>query len=148
MKIVTKSGHGTLFAGKMKEHTHYEQTEREELLEDIHSGSLKNKDVTFYNVGECELSWDTDYYDLGKQVKSWTEINGMVSEHAAIFDPNKPVPERPYNAAARFIPKLDNVKIISYPWMCSGSDHYSCRGSQIPFTCQTKPVGISRYKRK
>ena len=44
MKVVTKSGHGTLFAGKMKEHTHYEQTEREELLEDIASGSLKNKD--------------------------------------------------------------------------------------------------------
>lgn len=117
MKVVTKSGHGTLFAGKMKEHTHYEQTEREELLEDIASGSLSDKDVTFYNVGECELSWDTDYYELGKQVKSWTEINGMVSEHAAIFDPNKPVPERPYNAAARFIPKLDNVKIISYPWI-------------------------------
>ena len=66
----------------MKDHTSYEQTEREELQSDIASGSLKDKDVTFYNAGECELSWDTNYYDLGKQVKSWTEINGMVSEHA------------------------------------------------------------------
>lgn len=95
----------------------YEQTERDQLQADIDSGSLINEDVTFYNVGECELWSDTSYYELGKQVKSWTEINGMVSEHAPIFDPNKPVPERPYNAAERFIPKLDNVKIISYPWI-------------------------------
>ena len=139
----------------MKDHTSYEQTEREELQSDIASGSLKDKDVTFYNAGECELSWDTNYYDLGKQVKSWTEINGMVSEHAAIFDPNKPVPERPYNCAERFIPKLDNVKIVSYPWMWlldqinthAGVLRYPSPGIKQNFACfqdvkdQERPFG-------
>ena len=84
----------------MKDHTSYEQTEREELQADIASGSLKDKDVTFYNAGECELSWDTNYYDLGKQVKSWTEINGMVSEHAASLIPTNPF-QRDHTIALR-----------------------------------------------
>ena len=145
----------------MKDHTSYEQTEREELKEDIASGSLKDKDVTFYNAGECELSWDTNYYDLGKQVKSWTEINGMVCEHAAIFDPNKPVPERPYNCAERFIPKLDNVKIISYPWIWlldqitthAGVLRYPVPGLKQNFACfqdvkdQERPFGNDGFGR-
>ena len=89
------------------------KVEREkELKEQLANGSLLNEDVTYYNAGECELDRDTDYYELGKQVKSWTEINAMFSEHNPVFDSTGD-----FITADRFLPKLDNVKIISWPWL-------------------------------
>ena len=85
---------------------------RTDLVQDLANGKLIDQDVLFHNAGECELSEHADYYEIGKLVKSWTEINGMVAEDNHIFDTSGT-----FRTAKRFLPKLDNVKIISYPWL-------------------------------
>ena len=84
---------------------------RKDLAQNLDDGKLIDEDVMFHNFGECELDPTTDYYELGKLVKSWTEINGMVAEDNHIFDNSGT-----FRTSQRFLPKLDNVKIISYPW--------------------------------
>ena len=80
----------------------------------IVSGKFKEHDLLVYNAYEAELGPETDYYEMGKYVKSYTEITGA-------SNPN------------RFIPRLDNVHIISWPyhWLNDTICRYGSKGDQI-----------------
>ena len=80
----------------------------------IVSGKFKEHDLLIYNAYEAELSPETNYYDMGKYVKSYTEITGASNLN-------------------RFIPRLDNVHIISWPywWLNDTICRYGSKGDQI-----------------
>jgi len=74
----------------------------------ILDGKYKDKNLLVYNVYEASLSPETDYYELGKYVKSYTEITGASNDN-------------------RFTPRRDNVHIILWPyyWLSNTINKFS-----------------------